>query len=639
MFLIVYYLIVSALAAKCTQDTNTADCVKDKCEMVGTKEVCTECNTAGNVPIDGTCTKVGDAASGKCKQAGGTAVGNTDTKCGKCEGTTFMFKGGCYEYTKTPGSAMCKTAQDGKCTAAVETKEYFVPPDADNTHDSVVSCGDSVTGVTIDNKQYKGVANCLKCTAPGSGSADAPKAATCDECASGYFVDAGKEKICSACAENCLTCTDGTDTNCKSCTADTHFLGAADKGQGKCISCGDATGSGDWKGITGCAKCTKPKTAGAATCTECQTDKYLKTETSGTSCVASNECTGGFFPMTDTADSNKKKCLACSTADKGGIDGCSACELLPSTTRASTVLISCSACSKNNLSPLKNECMQNCPAGTYANSNICKPCHTSCAGCKDDNTAASCTACYPGSVLSYGSDSTRGTCIRECTGALMAHCKADGCTLDVGGSRYCDACEDGYAPIDGVCTAVTAGARDASGCTAKGGKCTACTGNNYALLSGGCYNTKALPGMAVCTVANGGQCSQCANGQQYTNNNCPACAEGCSACTSGNTQQCTKCLAGYYLDSTASKCVKCSENSNSITGIPNCVSCAPPSNGGAVTCYVKTSGGGSGDNSTGGNSDPNLSTGAIAGISVAVIAVVGGLVGFLCWWFVCRGKA
>ena len=36
---------------------------------------------------------------------------------------------------------------------------------------------------------------------------------------------------------------------------------------------------------------------------------------------------------------------------------------------------------------------------------------------------------------------------------------------------------------------------------------------------------------------------------------------------------------------------------------------------------------------------PNLSTGAIAGISVAAVVVVGGLVGFLCWWFVCRGKA
>eukprot|EP00701_Giardia_intestinalis_P003462 XP_001707286.1 VSP, putative [Giardia lamblia ATCC 50803] len=39
------------------------------------------------------------------------------------------------------------------------------------------------------------------------------------------------------------------------------------------------------------------------------------------------------------------------------------------------------------------------------------------------------------------------------------------------------------------------------------------------------------------------------------------------------------------------------------------------------------------------STDVRLSTGAIAGISVAVIVVVGGLVGFLYWWFICRGKA
>ena len=40
-----------------------------------------------------------------------------------------------------------------------------------------------------------------------------------------------------------------------------------------------------------------------------------------------------------------------------------------------------------------------------------------------------------------------------------------------------------------------------------------------------------------------------------------------------------------------------------------------------------------------GGSSVNLSTGAIAGISVAAVVVVGGLGGFLCWWFMCRGKA
>eukprot|EP00701_Giardia_intestinalis_P000087 XP_001703911.1 VSP [Giardia lamblia ATCC 50803] len=40
-----------------------------------------------------------------------------------------------------------------------------------------------------------------------------------------------------------------------------------------------------------------------------------------------------------------------------------------------------------------------------------------------------------------------------------------------------------------------------------------------------------------------------------------------------------------------------------------------------------------------GTNRSGLSADAIAGISVAVVVVVGGLVGFLCWWFVCRGKA
>ncbi|ESU36043.1 Hypothetical protein DHA2_151917 [Giardia duodenalis] len=39
------------------------------------------------------------------------------------------------------------------------------------------------------------------------------------------------------------------------------------------------------------------------------------------------------------------------------------------------------------------------------------------------------------------------------------------------------------------------------------------------------------------------------------------------------------------------------------------------------------------------NESSGLSTGAIAGIAVAAVIVVGGLVGFLCWWFICRGKA
>ena len=60
---------------------------------------------------------------------------------------------------------------------------------------------------------------------------------------------------------------------------------------------------------------------------------------------------------------------------------------------------------------------------------------------------------------------------------------------------------------------------------------------------------------------------------------------------------CDECSSGYTLDSQANTCASSSANRSA------------------------------------------LSTGAIAGISVAAVVVVGGLVGFLCWWFVCRGKA
>ncbi|EES99670.1 VSP [Giardia duodenalis ATCC 50581] len=87
---------------------------------------------------------------------------------------------------------------------------------------------------------------------------------------------------------------------------------------------------------------------------------------------------------------------------------------------------------------------------------------------------------------------------------------------------------------------------------------------------------------------------------------------------------------------TGNKCVSCGDTD---AGIPNCAKCTLSSGVTKPTCSECNSGyklEGETCVSTGG---PNLSTGAIAGISVAAVVVVGGLVGFLCWWFVCRGKA
>ena len=639
MFLIVYYLIVSALAAKCTVEANTADCVKDKCEMVGTKEICTQCNK-GKVPINGECAaKASDDVKAKCTDSAGTGV--SDQTCAKCAGKTFMYKGGCYDKGAAPGNKICSdqasSGTDGVCTTCIKDNGFFRNPSAAVDKESCIACNDE-TGANYN----KGVANCKTCDPPGSAGSDgAPQTATCTVCVDGYFVDSSANpKKCTACTAHCNKCSAAGDDQCTECV-EGYFVGAANSSPGACVSCGDASGE-TWKGVDGCLKCT---TSGAAnkpaTCTECQAERYFK-EGPPVSCVTAASCNTGYFPMTDSADSNKKKCLACSTADKGGIGGCSACELLPSTTRASTVLISCSACSTNNLSPLKNECMQNCPAGTYAKDKVCTPCHASCSECTDD-TESSCTACYPGHVLSKG-DNTKGTCIKECTGKFAENCEANQCTASIGGSKYCSRCKSGFVPVDGICVPAETARAAPAGCTPStttAGTCESCK-DAYFKESGGCYQSTAYPGKTLCSQAANGQCSQCANGQDKdSNGSCPACPANCASCAKDSGKACTKCFSGYYLDS-ANACKKCSETSGTITGVENCISCEKPSNNqGSVTCYIKTSGGsgggGSSDNST--SSDPKLSSGAIAGISVAVIVVVGGLVGFLCWWFICRGKA
>ena len=209
--------------------------------VIGGVSYCSACNVddsgTASAPVDGQCTP----ENNKCpKKSAGV--------CTQGAHESFMFKGGCNATANAPGNTMCEAANAGICITAKQG--YFVPPGADNAHQSVISCADETPVVLASNKQYKGVANCLKCTTPenGDGAETNAKAATCTECASGYFVDTGNGNICSACAKNCLTCADGTPDKCKSCTPETHFLGATSGQTGKCVSCGDASGE-TWNGV------------------------------------------------------------------------------------------------------------------------------------------------------------------------------------------------------------------------------------------------------------------------------------------------------------------------------------------------------------------------------------------------------
>ncbi|ESU43220.1 Variant-specific surface protein [Giardia duodenalis] len=409
------------------------------------------------------------------------------------------------------------------------------------------------------------------------------------------------------------------------------------------MQCGDKVGATlegrTYAGVRGCAECTQDGSATAVTCTRCAKGLYLKTDGGVTSCVSAAECSKGQFP---TSDSNGGSvCVECSDTTKGGIDNCAECSLLTSKARSSTVLIICTKCSANALSPVGDGCLRECPAGSYEtttmsdNTKICTPCHLSCAGCNNDPSQNSCTSCYPGFVLSLRNGDPIGPCIPQCTEEFGANCEPGYCTATIAGSKYCSKCKSGFVPVDGVCVPVTQ--RTILGCNSgSDGTCASCT-DSYFPQSGGCYNTQTFPGNRLCMDAQSGKCTSCANGQTADNSgSCPSCPDRCDLCDKSNTETCEGCFPGYYLSGT--KCIKCDTSNESIIGVKDCVSCAPPDNDqGSVTCYVIQPGVSPNDPSVnkGGSS---LSAGAIAGISIVIILIIGGLAGFLCWWFICHKK-
>ncbi|ESU41991.1 Variant-specific surface protein [Giardia duodenalis] len=391
-------LTLTAVLAACQEGAATTNCKAGRCITIGSDSYCSDCALDAEAPINGACA-VPSNQDVCVRVAGG--------RCVECATAAFMYMGGCYQPSTAPGNVMCKAATEGKCDTPADGKTYFVVPGATKTDQSVAACGDATTGVTIGGtKKYVGVADCTACTAEGltTSAGGTAKCTTCNsgkivktdengttciaeaDCptTNGYFLESGSPKNCKACAANCLTCTSAAETACQSCTANTYFLGAENGQAGKCVSCGDAvTGSGAWKGVAGCAKCTKPKTAGPATCTECASN-YLKIESETTSCVDANACTGGFVPTTDS--SGKKVCVSCGDKTNGGIENCSACTPIESPT--TTVLVTCSACSQGKVSPGGSSCMTACPENSSEQSGACV-CNSGFAPSGDKCTSSS----------------------------------------------------------------------------------------------------------------------------------------------------------------------------------------------------------------------------------------------------------
>ena len=454
-----------------------------------------------------------------------------------------------------------------------------------------------------------GAAGCATCTAAG----DTQTCLTCKNNA--QFIQLDKKGCTGSCTGDGVI--GDSEVDPKVCKCDST-KGYTQQGDGTCAKGGCNTKN--------CQTCDN-KGTDRETCTACATGYYL---TPTNQCIADCAVLSGYYGATEN---EKRVCKRCEVAN-------------------------CETCNEQGKCSL-------CKDGFYADSaGACQKCDASCKTCY--GSATDCLACDAGKIMSYTTSDTTGRCIPQCTQASGAgNCETCGLTIE--GAAYCSKCSQGNEyPQNGVCATKARAAPTCKDGTVENGICKVCA-DGFFKINGGCYSASRLPGSTVCTKAastggtcqtysgegysidgsgnlvecpaNCGECSSstacttCMPGYALSGSACAKCHESCATC-SGAAETCTACATGYYkVGSGNGVCTSCETDNGNIKGVKGCASCAAPSGStGTVLCYLMK------DSAAGGN-DPNLSSGAIAGISVAVIVVVGGLVGFLCWWFICRGKA
>ena len=452
---------------------------------------------------------------------------------------------------------------------------------------------------------------------------------TTGQCKTGKCVSIGEDRVCTECGKAgevpingvCTAFEDDLVKKTAKCTR-----ASAAPLQGTDTVCAECGGDGYFLFMGGCYK--KGEEPGNKICTTA----------SGGKCDTCNAGASGKYVIQngDPSAAPGTKCILCSDAAGAngykGVAGCDTCTHTGSSAGTAT----CSACQAGYVKD--------------ANANVCKKCGDGCSTCSASNQQE-CTACLEGKYLNGN------TCSDTCAGSTYADPKTNKCiqcATDIPDCQtcsydkalqkpVCSAC-GGSKPLlktatDGTTTCVpcgdeAAGVADCKTCTApSGGKtkpvCSECSNFFLHTPAGGETSCEeACPEGYfghTATTTNRKTCQSCATGASSLNPSVTG-IEGCTSCTyTSSTLKCTACGGGKKPNKEGTGCFDC--------GISGCAYCS-----GTSKCEEC----GSGFSLEGGACVPagtNLSPGAIAGISVAAVVVVGGLVGFLCWWFICRGKA
>ena len=346
-------------------------------------------------------------------------------------------------------------------------------------------------------------------------------------------------------------------------------------------------------------------------------------------------------------------CSKCATDGEGPIDGI--CKAKGSNTCAGGACQSCTA----GYFLHKGGCYAQ---ATTPGSTICKTV---------GSTAGVCEACQAGYFKNPANSNQKDSCIAcgDTTGDTTngnkgvqncATCTVEGAGT-TGKTAKCTTCVDGYfANSDGSACGACDGNANCATCSGAATQCTSCKGTGTKLyFKKGSGETGECVAEAACkdgthfpttTTDSTKICASCSDETNSGIADCATCTKEsttlkCLTCTTQTNKPNkagSKCFDCQVTDcshcSANGVCEACSGNKKVSPGGSSCVTACPDnSSDQSGVCVCNSGFAPSGDTCV--PTGPNLSTGAIAGISVAAVVVVGGLVGFLCWWFVCRGKA
>ncbi|CAG9326962.1 unnamed protein product [Blepharisma stoltei] len=213
----------------------------------------------------------------------------------------------------------------------------------------------------------------------------------------------------------------------------------------------------------------------------------------------------------------------------------------------------------------QNNCVDNCPDGTYANGSECSSCATGCATCSGSST--NCLTCSQGYYF------YQNTCVDTCpsditivSGSNCISCQSP-CKTCSDSITHCNSCTSGYYLYKNACTktcptetTVIVGSScvdcqsPCSTCSLSITNCTSCT-TKYYLHQNSCLDS--CP--KETTITNGTDCLDCES--------------PCSTCSESITN-CTLCISGYYYYKNT--CLQTCPTSTTVPSGTSCVDCQSP---------------------------------------------------------------